>query len=71
MTKPTSSIASKIFGTDKSGKKMICLVILIFLGFSGIAALFLYDSQGAMEFWKIAITPALMGMVGYVIGTKS
>ncbi len=49
---------------------MICLVVLIFLGLSGIGVLVRYDSQSALEFWKIAIIPALMGILGYVNGAK-
>ena len=65
------SIAAKIFGPGDSGKKMICLVVLIILGLSGLAVLGLYKLPDAMEFWKIAITPALMGILGYVNGSKT
>lgn len=70
MTNPTQSIASKIFGADQSGKKMICLVVIIFLGLAGLGVLMRYDLQNAIEFWKVAITPALMGILGYVNGSK-
>ena len=66
-----SSISSKIFGRHNSGKMMICFVVLIFLGLSGLGVLNRYDLKTAIEFWKVAITPALMGILGYVNGSNS
>ena len=71
MAHQTKSVASRIFGSENSGKKMICLVVLVFLGLSGLGVLVRYDLQSAIEFWKVAITPAVMGILGYVNGSRT